>query len=304
MASRLDRIWARVPTYATYTRERPSWLVMLTLARFLSLRRLERLVYRAGFKPISFSGQSRLGAPSLDTVMPRLIEDGVAEGFTLSAEDVRAIVAFAATTPCFARGNGNDEFYPGDIDRINAKNGRDILAAYYFDRIERCPEIVAVQRDPLIRSIANAYVGQDSRHIRTRLWWSFPGQRIRDADLHAVAQEKFHFDMNDWRTLKFFFYLTDADAESGAHVYIAGSHRRRKLSHQATLMVGHEEEELVRYYGANRVRTVSGSAGSGFAEDPFVFHTGKRCRKAPRLLLEIEYGSRAHSPSYRYGMLG
>ena len=140
--------------------------------------------------------------------------------------------------------------------------------------------------------------------IRTRLWWSFPARRVTDFDLHAVAQDKFHFDMNDWRTIKFFFYLTDTDDQSGAHSYISRSHVDRRLRHQFTLMVGHEEEDLRREYGADRVRTVTGHAGAGFIEDPFVFHTGRRCHTRPRLLLELEYGPREHSESYKYGVYG
>ena len=42
-----------------------------------------------------------------------------------------------------------------------------------------------------------------------------PGQRVSDADLHAAAQENYHFDLNAWRSLKFFFYLTATNEQGG-----------------------------------------------------------------------------------------
>ena len=65
--------------------------------------------------------------------------------------------------------------------------------------------------DPALRSIATAYLGQPALLIRTRLWWSFPAERVSDGDLHLAAQNHFHFDIDGWRTLKFFFYLTPTD---------------------------------------------------------------------------------------------
>jgi hypothetical protein len=110
--------------------------------------------------------------------------------------------------------------------------------------------------------------------------------------------------MNGWRTLKFFFYLTATSQESGAHRCIVGSHRRRPLKQQFTLTVGRDIEELRDFYGQDRFLTITGEAGTGFAEDPFVFHTGSLCRDQPRLILELEFGPRTVNPSYRYGRLG
>jgi hypothetical protein len=35
--------------------------------------------------------------------------------------------------------------------------------------------------------------------------------------------------------------------------------------------------------------TITGRAGTGFAEDPFIFHAGSLCRGRPRLVLELEF---------------
>ncbi|MBK1992644.1 phytanoyl-CoA dioxygenase family protein, partial [Campylobacter sp. 2018MI35] len=127
--------------------------------------------------------------------------------------------------------------------------------------------------DPALRAVAIAYLGKSAVWNRTRLWWSFPAERVSDADLHAASQDKYHFDMNGWRTLKFFFYLRAVDEAAGPHRCIPGTHTSRPLRHQLTLTVGRPTDELERIYGKERFMTVLGDAGTGFAEDPFIFHT-------------------------------
>ena len=111
---------------------------------------------------------------------------------------------------------------------------------------------------------------------------------VTDVDFHLAAQNRFHFDIDGWRTLKFFFYLTPTDLRTGAHQYIRASHRRRKLQHQFTAFTGRPTPQLESFYTADDFLTIAGGAGFGFlAEDPFVFHTGTVCRDRPRLMLEI-----------------
>jgi hypothetical protein len=304
MAGKLFRVLARLPTYATYIRENPRWVLVLLGGRILMVRRLERFVQRAPPRPLNGRLPTRVIVDDADEVIRDLEGDGASHRLALSPADVDAIVTFANGRQCTTRSKPVRSFHPSEIAAVNAERPRDVIAAYYFEQVRDCPEIAAVETDPLIQALAGAYIGSAPHHIRTRLWWNFPGKRVADADLHAAAQSKYHFDLNDFRTVKFFFYLTDVDHDSGPHAYIAGSHRKRKIAHQYTLMVGHEEHDLRAYYGSERFVQVTGKAGTGFAEDPFVFHVGMTCNHRPRLLLEIEFGPYRASDSYRYGVLG
>ena len=96
--------------------------------------------------------------------------------------------------------------------------------------------------------------------------------------------------------LKFFFYLTPVDASSGPHVYVRGSHRKRALRHQFTLLVGHAADDVLAAYGAENSITLLGNAGFGVVEDPFGFHMGTVPERSPRLMMEIGFGvSKARS---------
>ena len=304
MLSKLSRIWARLPTYLTYIRERPSWLLVLIFGRFLVARRLERALFASVVNQEVTEDGIAVSASDRAAIGGKLAKDGVYVGLNLAASITAEIRRFALKTKCTTRVSPIVEFLPSDIADVNRLRATDVIAGYYFQRVDECRAIREVESDPLINKIAANYIGAKCQHIRTRLWWSFPGDRTTEADLHAAAQNKYHFDLNDFRTLKFFFYLTDVTETTGPHSYIRGSHVKRKLNHQFTAMVGHGEDSLRAAYAAEDFATVTGRAGTGFVEDPFVFHYGKLCQSARRLILEIEFGPYVMSSSYRYGLLG
>ena len=215
---------------------------------------------------------------------------GICSGLRMPKPTRDSIVDFARRTPCFAGLNRNFEFLPGEHCRALQRSDRPILVCHYFDRVEDCAALVSVREDPLLRAVASSYLGKGSRVISTRLWWSFPARHAGDADLGLASQEKLHFDLDDWRALKFFFYLTPVDNDAGPHVYVRGSHNRRTIRHQLTLLVGHPNDQVLSTYGKENSTTILGDAGIGFGVDPFGFHMGRAVRNTPRLMLEIGFG--------------
>jgi hypothetical protein len=244
-----------------------------------------------------------VASPDATIIAKRMRTDGVCEEFALEPETLSQIRAFADANQCTAR-DDKQPFLAKDFADKNKDRRKDILAAYYVADVTKCPAIVRLMSDQRLLCIARNYLGQDTKNIRTRLWWSFPARRYDDADLRSVAQNRFQFDLNHWQTIKFFFYITDVDEMGGSHIYVRGSHRAKALRRQYSFLLGKEEAELEAIYGADMFRKIVGAAGSGFSEDPFVFHTGETVRTNPRLIRELEFGLDDPSPSYRYGDLG
>ena len=106
----------------------------------------------------------------------------------------------------------------------------------------------------------------------------------------VYAQDCFHFDLDDWRAVKFFFYLTNVGPENGPHMYVRKSHRNRSVLDQLSLFKSRSDRHVIAKYGRDNLVVIQGSAGTGFVEDPFGFHTGTSVRGAARLILEVEYG--------------
>ncbi|MEM8831523.1 MAG: hypothetical protein AAGE96_19495, partial [Cyanobacteria bacterium P01_G01_bin.19] len=124
--------------------------------------------------------------------------------------------------------------------------------------------------------------------VRTDLSWCFVAERMM-YEKNGDAQILFHYDLDDYHALKFFFFLTDVDVASGPHVCIRGSHKKKKLRHQFSWLIGRSDSEIIDYYGEENLVTICGEAGFGFAEDTFCFHRGTPPVERDRLMLQIEF---------------
>lgn len=284
----LRRIMVRIPTYLTDLRENPAWLPMFILARTTLFRRAHWLLARP-VPPVNVSKPSIFGSLKGQAIAQELKETGIFTGLVLPKEINQEIARFAEETPCFGNFDRKLEFRSGDHEEAERRFGRSILSGHHFERVLNCKAVAAVQQDPLLLDVARHYLGGEAKLITTRTWWSFPTKTASDTDL-SRASFKYHFDLDDWRMLKFFFYLSDVDEGAGPHVYVRGSHRRRRLKHQLTMLVGHPSDEVIEYYGADSPLTVVGGAGTGFVEDPFGFHMGTLAKETPRLMMEVGFG--------------
>ena len=283
------RIAARIPTYLTDLRENPAWLPMFVLARTMPGRRLHWLGAKRA-RPLENAAETMFTGVARDRVVDALRSEGLFSGLMLPPAIREEIAAFASRTHCFGNFDRRLEFMPGEHAEAEKRFGRSLLSGHYFERILDCPAALAIQKDPLLLDVARHYLGGQAKLITTRVWWSFPTGKASDADKNLASLGKYHFDLDDWRMLKFFFYLVPVDAGTGPHVFVRGSHKRRALKHQLTLLVGHSAEEVLGVYGPQSPLTLTGEAGLGFVEDPFGFHMGTVPAHTPRLMMEVGFG--------------
>ncbi|AYD00117.1 hypothetical protein [Neorhizobium sp. NCHU2750] len=287
--SRFRRMAVRIPTYLADVKENPAWLPMFMLARTMPGRRAHWAM-SAKYKPTAASAPSIFGDLDAAKIAEDLRRDGIFANLQLPAEIHTEIRDFADATPCFGNFNRGLEFLAPQHDEAEATFGRSLLSGHFFERSLDSPGVLAVQKDPLLIDVARHYLGATAQLITTRIWWSFPTKASSEADRSLASLDKFHFDLDDWRMLKFFFNLVDVDEGTGPHVFVKGSHSRRKTKHQYTLLVGHPADEVLDYYGADKAVTLTGPAGSGFVEDPFGFHMGTVPTTRPRLMMEVGFG--------------
>lgn len=153
------------------------------------------------------------------------------------------------------------------------------MAAYHLATVVACPWLMtAINRADVLR-LASAFLGCKPTLCSVGVRWSFPGSKSPN-----MTQE-FHRDPDDWRFLKLFVYLTDVDAESGPHIYVAGSHNtRRSLRAKA-----YAQEQLEAQFGKQNIRAILGARGTTFIADTSGIHAGIAPQRAPRLLLQAQY---------------
>lgn len=291
----MSRIAVRIPTYLADLKENPAWLAMFVLARTMPVRRAHWLTARPA-PPESGTETSMFGDLPAATIAEVIRRNGIFTGLRLPTDIHEAIGRFARETPCFGNFERRLEFLPDEHDEAEARFGRPILSGHHFERVLACEAALEVQHDPLLKAVAQHYLGGQAQQATIRTWWSFPTPGASETDLNRLSF-KYHFDLDDWRMLKFFFYINDVGVDAGPHVYIRESHRRRRLKHQLTPVVGHPADEVLAYYGRDAVMTLTGPAGTGFVEDPFGFHMGTLPKARPRLMMEVAYG--VSKPSQR-----
>jgi len=282
-----------------YFVEDPHFFWMKTMARFEfardwagrnGLTAQERL---ASARPTALSEDLDVGE-----VLSTLRREGYYVGMQIRPSILAGLLEHVRTTPCYADRDRALPFLIEDRAAMEEKLGRRLKVASYFGQQEDWPAFRALKSDPAISAIAEAYLGCEPVFVRTEIFWSFPGAATRSAKL-ANAQV-FHCDINDFRTLKFFFYLSDVGPGDGPHSYIKKNARKRTLVHQ---LMGQRcaslpEELLIDTYGADQVVTVCGKAGLGFVGDPYYFHRGSQPVENSRLLMQVEVGCRRYRTWY------
>lgn len=268
----------------------PQLFVMRKLARFELIRNWISYGYRFFNKSnkVSSNRLSVFKDIDVDQINLSLKNDGYALDINLPDVIVQEILEFAYSETCYANRNQAVGFYYHEKEKVEASLGNKFRLGSYFEA-DHCQAIKNLESDPELLAIAAKFLGAIPIHMATELWWSFPTAATPLEQLQAA--QVFHYDMDDYRFIKFFFYLTDVDLGSGPHVCIRGSHINKKFYHQLIGLrcASEDDTKIVNYYGSENVVTICGSAGLGFAEDTYCFHKGSPPSNRERLLLQIEF---------------
>jgi len=163
------------------------------------------------------------------------------------------------------------------------------MADYDLADILNCPHILQLANAPALLTLAAQYIGCKPTLSALGMRWSFP------VNVTGEGLQAFHRDLDDWRFLKVFVYLTDVPQDGGPHVYVKGSH----LTRAPLRLRAYGKDELSQAYGDEQIMSVTGCAGQGFAADTYGIHKGAVPATRPRLLLQFQY-SMLPVYAYRY----
>lgn len=151
-------------------------------------------------------------------------------------------------------------------------------AAYPLRTVLALPEMFGIMNNPFVLDLAAAYLGCRPTLSSLGIRWSLPGGTGNDVQL-------FHRDMDDWRSVKFFVYLTDVAPGTGPHIYVRGSHRTQSRLRARPYSLA----EVTARFGADAMVPVTGARGTAFLADVYGIHRGAPPVSGPRLILQIQY---------------
>lgn len=153
------------------------------------------------------------------------------------------------------------------------------VAEYKTQHLLNSPDIVSLAMHPLLLDAAAGYLGCKPTISNLSLWWSLP------ADGSAQEAENYHRDVDDWRFVKFFLYLTDVDETAGPHRFV----KKSTKSSRFLFIKRFTDSEVERVYGIDNCLTMLGRGGDAFLEDTFGLHKGQPPTGKRRLVFQVQY---------------
>lgn len=270
------------------------WLLMYFLSRFNLINRIILRLYPLVKPKIKIHSMAEKSSDSLfrdlepAAISRTLRQEGFYAGLTLPPDIVQEIHQFIEGVKCFPDHDGSRLRNTGiSCDADQQRYRSNCSRSRYQNEFQACPAIERLIRDPILLEIAANYLNGAPIYMGARLWWSHADAPPYD---FKRAGQVFHYDIDDYHALRFFFYLTDVDIHGGPHVVIRGSHTHKKFRDQFSRTRFRSDEELINFYGREALVQLCGSAGYGFAEDPKIYHKGIAPRHRSRLILLLRYG--------------
>lgn len=153
------------------------------------------------------------------------------------------------------------------------------VAEYATEWILRSPDVVDIANHPTLVDIAAKYLGCKPTISSVSVWLALPGGGL------PQGAENFHRDVDEWKFVKFFLYLTDIDADAGPMWFVRGSHRDSKLI--GFRRIGNHE--VADAYPREDILQVSGAAGDAFLADTYGLHKGQEATKNSGLIFQVQY---------------
>lgn len=248
------------------------WLPFFVQRRFRHPRHREAAVRLiAGLRPAATAGPARDGASDA------LRDEGqVVLGRLLGREACAEIEAYLRERKV------SDDYRPDVAPWLPLGTGRHPHSHVGYHRHEdmmRAPHLLALANRADILALVERFFGCRPTISYMAAWWSYA------TGIAAQQAENFHRDVDDWRFVKLFVYLTDVDEDSGPHIYVRKSAGLARLTDIRRCT----DVEVAAAFPAEDIVTMTGDAGTGFLENTFGLHKGRPLAKGHRLLFQAVY---------------
>lgn len=260
---------------------------------------ISRLIKKKQYTGLSMQGVLGLHSPAeLNAAVNDIRQNGF-HIFDAKLPDhiTDAIVEYAKVTPTvFRKIAGTDNKSP-DITTsseviFNEKNPVSPVYQFSFQRIVENEELQKLIFDQSLLSFAQAYLNTRPVMDLIAMWWSVPFEGKGKSE----AAQMYHFDLDRIKFIKFFFYLTDVDAETGPHCYVKASHKRLLPALQKDGRL--TDEEVTQAYGKENLLELCGKKGTIMAVDTRGLHKGKDLTRDKRLIFQIEFANSMFGQTY------
>lgn len=155
-------------------------------------------------------------------------------------------------------------------------------AFYRINDVLECPTLMNIANDPLVLDAVGRHLGAHPTIALVQIWWTL-GEHHVPGRLHY--DDVYHRDVDDFRFVKLFAYLTDATAKTGAHSFVKRSHRSETLIRRGPI----SDDEVHSNFAPQDIMTIEGKAGTVFIEDTWGIHRPLLATEGRRLIFSVLY---------------
>jgi len=187
------------------------------------------------------------------------------------------------------------------ISRVDAFSST--FSRYFYSKsLMDHPLVLSIAHDPSLLAIIYTYLRSKTITFRSRGWLSVGRPNLNHNELSSNAQ-LFHIDLDAFRFLKVFIYLSDVNSSCGPHAYVSGSNHPYQnptaLIKCLSPSLRINEADISLLYGEHSIKQHVGKAGTIIIEDTSGFHRGTPLQPgAHRDLLSFVYESGKFSLFY------
>jgi hypothetical protein len=277
---------------------RPKRFIVFLFARFQLIRNFycQLLTYFSNKeKHSNIYHDSIFPYLNIENIVKVLKKDSLFLGIYLPQKILEDVLNYTNHYYCFAGGRTNLGFKISDKEKFQKAFSQPFYVARYFNVSMNCPSILRLAYDPVLQTIATKYIGSQAKYTGASLYWTFPTDST-PFDFDQQEFTKFHYDLDDFASLRFCFYLSNVTLQNGPHICIRGSHKKKSIRHVLNYFSRIQpEHKLIEFYGDENFITLLGNAGFRFIEDTFCFHKGTIPTKEPRLFLQLHFATSRYS---------
>ena len=201
-----------------------------------------------------------------DTASEELNSEGITLGINLNEKVLNEILQFIKDKEFKFNRDKNKK-----IKFSDRYNYRDLYILNYMNPHLENKFIKEILLNEKLISVIKNYLGVDPVLEWSQIYWSLPF-RDKNGNILSPPNNEFgyHYDIDGFKFLKVFFYLTDVTGNNGPHVFIKKS--GEKTLYKA-LNRRLNDEEIENKFGKQKI-VITGLKGSGFIEDTSFYHKG------------------------------
>ena len=195
-----------------------------------------------------------------------LNKDGVCLDLSLKKEILENIIDYI--------NNKEFNFNRDKKRKINFKdryNFKDLYILNYMNPHLENENIKKILLNKNVIKVIKSYLGVNPILEWSQIYWSMPYKDENDNHISPPNNEfGYHYDIDGFKFLKIFFYLTNVEKDDGPHVFVKNTGEKNLFK----LLNRRINEDVITKKFNNQNKIIVGKKGSGFIEDTSFYHKG------------------------------